>query len=212
MEFSAEVDTPLDDASCSMTCGVDTTNAGSTGPPRTERVPQGEEVPIPTLPSPLTPLITNAGVELPWFATTNEYVSVACSTANLPQGEVVATPTLPSSSMLTSAAPALLWNWVVGVPPPPRSKIVSPLKVSTDVSAEFAELRQRTFCPLSSRTPPPETTSFCVGGAEPIPTLPPLVIIKFVAVEEPTTNDGLVPIPSGLIEKSAHGVELAMAT
>ena len=39
----------------------------------------------------------------------------------------------------------------------------------------------------------------------PIPTNPLLATMKFVAVEEPMTNDGPVPITFGLMERKPHG-------
>ena len=44
-----------------------------------------------------------------------------------------------------------------------------------------------------------------------MPTSPPLVMTKFVAVEEPTTNAGPV-IPFGFIENCPHGEVVPMPT
>src|SRR3989338_3601304 len=44
-----------------------------------------------------------------------------------------------------------------------------------------------------------------VGVEVPIPTTPVFVIMKFVCVEEPTTNEGPEPMLFGFTERSAHG-------
>src|SRR3990167_3870240 len=57
----------------------------------------------------------------------------------------------------------------------------------------------------------PTTSSFSAGLVIPMPTLPPFVIIKLVAVEEPTTNEGTpAPRPLGLTDNSPHGEVEAM--
>ncbi|HBE90698.1 MAG TPA: hypothetical protein DDW41_05830 [Candidatus Andersenbacteria bacterium] len=44
-----------------------------------------------------------------------------------------------------------------------------------------------------------------VGAAVPMPTLPPLVTMKLVAVEDPTTKAG-PEMPSGFTESNPHGL------
>ena len=47
------------------------------------------------------------------------------------------------------------------------------------------------------------------GVVVPMPTLPAPVIMKCVAVDEPTTNSGTPdPIPFGLIERRPQGVDV----
>ena len=59
---------------------------------------------------------------------------------------------------------------------------------------------------------PPRRESFSWGVVvPPIPTFPPLVTTKLVAVDEPITNAGPV-IPFGLMESLAHGVEVPIPT
>src|SRR3989344_8364308 len=50
----------------------------------------------------------------------------------------------------------------------------------------------------------PCTERRCDGEVVPIPNKPPLVTIRFVAVEEPTTNEG-PEIPFGFTERSPQG-------
>ncbi len=58
----------------------------------------------------------------------------------------------------------------------------------------------------------PETVSLMFDVlAVPIPTFPPFVTIKLVAVDEPITKDGPV-IPFGFTDSCAHGVDEARAS
>ena len=60
---------------------------------------------------------------------------------------------------------------------------------------------------------PEATISSCFIGVEvPIPIYPLFPIMKFVAVDEPTTNAGAVPIPFGFTERSPHADDDAIPT
>ncbi len=54
----------------------------------------------------------------------------------------------------------------------------------------------------------PTTARFADGDVVPIPTRPALSIIKFVAEEEPTTNEGPAPMFDGFTERDAQGVDV----
>ena len=57
--------------------------------------------------------------------------------------------------------------------------------------------------------PLPETANFADGDVVPIPTLPPLLMRKYVPDDEPTANNGefaTPPPPSS--ESCAHGVDV----
>jgi len=58
--------------------------------------------------------------------------------------------------------------------------------------------------------PAPTCNNF-PGSAVPIPTLPPFVTTKFVAVEEPITNAGPL-IPFGLTESKPQGLVVPIPT
>ena len=57
----------------------------------------------------------------------------------------------------------------------------------------------------------PLIASLVAVAVSPIPTLPELLTMKLVAVEDPITNDGPV-MPLGLIESRPYGVDVPMPT
>ena len=59
----------------------------------------------------------------------------------------------------------------------------------------------------------PEIEKIEPGVDVPIPTRPPLSMMKLVAVDEPITNDGIpAPRAFGLIDRRPHGVVVAIPT
>ncbi len=58
----------------------------------------------------------------------------------------------------------------------------------------------------------PETERSEPGVVEPMPTLPELLMMKFVAVDEPTTNWFEAVPATGLMAKVAKGVEVPTPT
>jgi hypothetical protein len=59
----------------------------------------------------------------------------------------------------------------------------------------------------------PNTESFAYGDVVPTPTFPLLSTMKFVFVDEPTTNCGAVPfVTSEFTESRAHGVDVPIPT
>ncbi len=54
---------------------------------------------------------------------------------------------------------------------------------------------------------PPATSRRPTGSLVPMPTYPPFVTAKLVALDEPITNEG-PEMPFGFIDSCAHGVEV----
>ena len=69
----------------------------------------GVEVPIPTLPFPLTPSTVKAGELEPWLETVKEFVNVepisTASLASIADGELVPIPTAPPMKIAAGPAP-----------------------------------------------------------------------------------------------------------
>ena len=85
------------------------------------------------------------------------------------------------------------------VPLPIASRIAFTSPAVVFVGVEFEPTRK-----YPEIVPLPVTSRVCVGPERPIPTFPPFVTTKFVAVEEPIAKEG-PEMPFGFTESWAHG-------
>ena len=198
-----------------------TTNVGLAPRPveSTENCAHGVEEPTPILPFWLTPPIKKAGEVLPELETTNTGLRVPISMESLPHGVDVPMPTSPTGELRVEM---LKVGWFA-VDVPILKTLSTPfctLKVKlpallTFMNVVVAELPvvDAIVKRLSAREVEAAKIDRSADGevVPPIPTLPPLSIMKYVCDDEPTTNAGTpAPRPFGFIERRPQGVVVPM--